>query len=276
MRHIDHGYAVTSHVSQGLTEGRVIVNIDTDSSRNLINTRLAYVTVSRAETDARIYTNDAETLGARLATDVSKTAAVDFRQPVAAPRRPTVEPEVHQYSDPNHRIAAVATAYMQRPDSSVIVAPDRAERQELNQLIRADLQAQGTLSPDSKSLTVHVEQPITNAKLAAQYTPGDLIQYGQGSPEVHGINHNSVGTVLASDPQKNALTVQTSTGDWATYSPHLREKEHRLSQAANGTHVRTVFEGAWRKTETDAEGAWLDVSKHGRRPQFPHHSLAGI
>jgi len=221
MRHIDHGYAVTSHVSQGLTEGRVIVNIDTDSSRNLINTRLAYVTISRAETDARIYTNDADTLGARLATDVSKTAAVDFRQPMAAPRRPTVEPEVHQYSDPNHRIAAVATAYMQRPDSSVIIAPDRAERQELNQLIRADLQAQGTLSPDSKSLAVHVQQPIANAKLAAQYTPGDLIQYGQGSPELHGINHNSVGTVLASDPQRNALTVQTSTGDWATYSPHL-------------------------------------------------------
>jgi hypothetical protein len=38
MQHFDHGYAVTSHVSQGLTEGRVIANIDTDSSRSLINT----------------------------------------------------------------------------------------------------------------------------------------------------------------------------------------------------------------------------------------------
>ena len=81
MQHFDHGYAVTSHVSQGLTEGRVIANIDTESSRSLINTRLAYVAVSRASDDARIYTNNAETLGARLATDISKTAAVDFRQP---------------------------------------------------------------------------------------------------------------------------------------------------------------------------------------------------
>ena len=37
--------------------------------------------VSRASEDVRIYTNDAVTLGARLATDVSKTAAVDFRPP---------------------------------------------------------------------------------------------------------------------------------------------------------------------------------------------------
>ena len=54
MRNFDHGYAVTSHSSQGLTEGRVIANIDTDSSRSLINTRLAYVSISRASEDARI------------------------------------------------------------------------------------------------------------------------------------------------------------------------------------------------------------------------------
>ena len=63
MRHFDHGYAVTSHSAQGLTEGRVIANIDTDSSRSLINSRLAYVAISRASEDARIYTNNAETLG---------------------------------------------------------------------------------------------------------------------------------------------------------------------------------------------------------------------
>jgi len=76
-RQFDHGYAVTSHSSQGLTSGRVLANIDTDSSRNLINDRLAYVAISRASDDARIYTNNAETLGERLATDISKTAAID-------------------------------------------------------------------------------------------------------------------------------------------------------------------------------------------------------
>jgi hypothetical protein len=42
-RQFDHGYAVTSHSSQGLTAGRVLANIDTDASRNLINARLACV-----------------------------------------------------------------------------------------------------------------------------------------------------------------------------------------------------------------------------------------
>jgi hemoglobin-like flavoprotein/ferredoxin-NADP reductase len=77
-RQFDHGYAVTSHSSQGLTADRVIANIDTDSSRSLINNRLAYVAISRASQDARIYTNNAETLGQRLATDVTKTATLDF------------------------------------------------------------------------------------------------------------------------------------------------------------------------------------------------------
>ena len=76
-RQLDHGYAVTSHSSQGLTADRVIANIDTDSSRSLINDRLAYVAISRAAYDARIYTNSAATLGERLATDVSKSAALE-------------------------------------------------------------------------------------------------------------------------------------------------------------------------------------------------------
>jgi len=79
-RQFDHGYAVTSHSSQGLTAGRVLANIDTDSSRNLINNRLAYVAISRASDDARVYTNNVETLGERLASEITKSAAVDFKQ----------------------------------------------------------------------------------------------------------------------------------------------------------------------------------------------------
>jgi conjugative relaxase-like TrwC/TraI family protein len=74
-RQFDHGYAVTSHSSQGLTTGRVLAHIDTDSPRSLINSRLAYVSISRASDDARVYTNNAQTLGERLATDISKSAA---------------------------------------------------------------------------------------------------------------------------------------------------------------------------------------------------------
>jgi hypothetical protein len=80
MRHIDHGYAMTSHSSQGLTAERVLINMDTSTHADLINTRFAYVSVSRASHDVQIYTNDAAALGQRLSSDVTKTSAVDFQQ----------------------------------------------------------------------------------------------------------------------------------------------------------------------------------------------------
>jgi ATP-dependent exoDNAse (exonuclease V) alpha subunit len=78
MRHLDHGYAVTSHSSQGLTSARVIVNMDTDVHPELISSRFAYVSVSRASHDAQIYTNDAASLARKLSQDVSKSAAISF------------------------------------------------------------------------------------------------------------------------------------------------------------------------------------------------------
>jgi UvrD-like helicase C-terminal domain len=58
-RHLDWGYAVTSHSSQGQTAGRVLVHVETaHASEKLVNQRLAYVAVSRGQHDARIYTDD--------------------------------------------------------------------------------------------------------------------------------------------------------------------------------------------------------------------------
>jgi ATP-dependent exoDNAse (exonuclease V) alpha subunit len=78
MRHFDHGYAVTSHSSQGLTSERVLVNMDTNVHPELINSRFAYVSVSRASHDAQIYTNDAAKLATNLSQDVCKASAVSF------------------------------------------------------------------------------------------------------------------------------------------------------------------------------------------------------
>jgi len=77
MRHFDHGYAVTSHSSQGLTSERVLVNMDTNVHPELINDRFAYVSVSRASQDAQIFTNSASTLTTSLSHAVSKTSALE-------------------------------------------------------------------------------------------------------------------------------------------------------------------------------------------------------
>ena len=78
MRHFDHGYAVTSHSSQGLTADRVLVNIDTEVHPELINPRFAYVAVSRAAEDAQIYTNSASSLTASISHAVTKTSALEI------------------------------------------------------------------------------------------------------------------------------------------------------------------------------------------------------
>jgi len=93
--HLDHGYAVTSHSSQGQTADRVLVNVDTQQAgEKLVNRRLAYVAVSRGRYDAQIYTNDKTQLAEGLGRDVShRTATETRREPVLHAKREAPELE---------------------------------------------------------------------------------------------------------------------------------------------------------------------------------------
>ena len=244
-RQYDHGYAVTSHSAQGLTTGRVIANIDTDSSRSLINTRLAYVAISRASEDARIYTNNAETLGQRLATDVTKTVAVDFTTKVEQPAAPQVSkaPTVHEYNNPDSRLAAAVADYSSRPERSVMLAPARAEREELTQLARADLYSKGQLGRDAHAVPVLVEKESGSRRKAEAYEQGDKIHYKTGSPGIDHIPHDSTATVLSTTPKRNLITVQIdNTKETVTYNPaqlSTQTRESRLFQE----QTREIAEG---------------------------------
>lgn len=254
-RQFDHGYAVTSHSSQGLTAGRVLAHFDTDSSYSLINTRLAYVAISRASDDARVYTNNAETLGQRLATDISKTAALDFRSPtstnkvqeaVAAfrannPATGTAKLQeqgrIHEYASPEHRLAAVALAYTAQADRAVVIAPDAVDRRELTQLIRDELRQQGRLATESRSLPILVERDLGNPRLAANYAMGDEIHYKAGSLDEHGIADNSTATVLSVDPRANTLTIATRDANEVSYNPALMKKQTGESTVYREDHL---------------------------------------
>jgi conjugative relaxase-like TrwC/TraI family protein len=96
--HLDHGYAVTSHSSQGQTADRVLIHVDTESAgEKLINRRLAYVAVSRGRHDAQIYTNDKSHLTEQLSRDVSHRSAME---PGRA-QQPAAE-KIEQTSAPSH------------------------------------------------------------------------------------------------------------------------------------------------------------------------------
>jgi ATP-dependent exoDNAse (exonuclease V) alpha subunit len=104
--HLDYGYAVTSHSSQGQTAGRVLIHVDTDKSELLVNNRFAYVSVSRAQHDAHIYTNDGSKLSHSLGRDSSQRTATEVEKQPAAPNtelvsqrggRPSEEEQSHSF-----------------------------------------------------------------------------------------------------------------------------------------------------------------------------------
>lgn len=74
--HLDYGYAMTSHSSQGQTADRVLIHVDTElAAKDLLNNRMAYVSVSRGAFDAQLFTDDREKLPMALSHDVSKETA---------------------------------------------------------------------------------------------------------------------------------------------------------------------------------------------------------
>jgi len=82
--HLDHGYAVTSHSSQGQTAERVLIHVDTNlAAKDLLNRRMAYVSVSRGQWDAQIFTNDRRKLPQALGHDVSHQSAHKPEQAIA-------------------------------------------------------------------------------------------------------------------------------------------------------------------------------------------------
>jgi conjugative relaxase-like TrwC/TraI family protein len=86
--HLDYGYAVTSHSSQGQTADRVLVNVDAQrAGEKLVNRRLAYVAVSRGRYDALIYTNDKTQLAEGLGRDASHRTATETRQEPVVPAK---------------------------------------------------------------------------------------------------------------------------------------------------------------------------------------------
>jgi conjugative relaxase-like TrwC/TraI family protein len=176
MRHFDHGYTVTSHSSQGLTTDRVLVNMDTTVHPELINTRFAYVSVSRASHDARIYTNDAGTLGERLSTDVTKTSAIDLQK---APVEPTANRQTKEPLMTNSREHSQDDLRREPPTEAMV---------SLTEIIRREAEI------DSRHYA-----PIEAA--LPKETEG--YEWKRETGEIESYKHDQTGGWLHIDPQSN-------------------------------------------------------------------------
>jgi ATP-dependent exoDNAse (exonuclease V) alpha subunit len=176
MRHFDHGYAVTSHSSQGLTADRVLVNMDTKVHPELINTRFAYVSISRASEDVRIYTNDAAVLSERLSTDVSKTSAVNLQ-------KTQVEPTYNQQTQTEEPPMTNSREHSQ----------EELRRQTLAETIFH--------APENVSTIADIEHRHNAPIQAALPKEASDYEWKRETGEVQSYQHNHAGSWLHIDPQ---------------------------------------------------------------------------
>jgi ATP-dependent exoDNAse (exonuclease V) alpha subunit len=87
---------VTSYSSQGQTAERVLVHVDTElGAKDLLNSRMAYVSISRGQWDAQIFTDSLEKLPKALGHDVSHQNAYKPEQAMSAPLQKIVPAPTH-------------------------------------------------------------------------------------------------------------------------------------------------------------------------------------
>jgi ATP-dependent exoDNAse (exonuclease V) alpha subunit len=128
---------------------------------------------------------------------------------------------VKEIPNAEERIRAIAKAYVESPEKTLIVSPDNASRRELNVAVREELKAKGALAPDDRNFSVLVQrQDMTGAERtwASHYEINDVVRYSRGSQAI-GMEAGSYGTVAAINPAANLLTVEKSSGEQAVYDP---------------------------------------------------------
>ncbi len=150
----------------------------------------------------------------------------------------TRQGRVHEITSREARLEAIAKAYAERPDATLVVSPDNRSRQELNERIHRELQSSGRVEEQEHRLTVLVpRQEMTGAdrQWAAQYEPGDIVRYTRGSKAV-GVRSGEYVHVTSVDREQNLLTVERDNGQQLTYDPHrlhgvsvYREAEREFS-----------------------------------------------
>lgn len=77
--HVDHGYCVTSHASQGKTVDTVLISA-TSRSFAAVNAEQFYVSASRGRDDCQIYTDDLESLRERVTESSVKQNGVELQR----------------------------------------------------------------------------------------------------------------------------------------------------------------------------------------------------
>jgi ATP-dependent exoDNAse (exonuclease V) alpha subunit len=119
------------------------------------------------------------------------------------------------------RFEAIARAFAEAPQSTLVISPDNQSREELNTIIRSLLKEEGQVGDDVFKLGVlKNRQDLTSEdrKAASSYHIGDSVRYHRGS-EALGLGAKSYASVVEVNADDNLLTVRRADGKFVTYDP---------------------------------------------------------
>lgn len=128
---------------------------------------------------------------------------------------------VHTVEHRAERFQAIAAAYADAPEGTLIVSPDNQSRAEINSAVRNQLRQSQQLGETEYTAAVLANrQDVTAADraVAHSYHVGDSVQYLRGSKQL-GLPAKSYARVTAVDSEQNRITVEAAAGKSVTYDP---------------------------------------------------------
>jgi conjugative relaxase-like TrwC/TraI family protein len=128
---------------------------------------------------------------------------------------------VHEITDREERLAAIAREYLRQPDRTLIVSPDNRSRLEINQVIHQARQTEGQVAAQERHVRVLVaRQEVTGAdrQWAEHYQVGDVVRYTKGS-HTYGLAAGEYARVVQVNAEDNQVTVRHAHGARVAYDP---------------------------------------------------------
>ena len=125
---------------------------------------------------------------------------------------------VHEITDRQERLEAIAKAYAERPEQTLVVSPDNRSRQEINERIHHELQSSGRVAEQKCQLGVLVpRQDMTGAdrQWAAQQASSADLRF-----KVRGFS--ALNARMHIEGQRNAIDAQ-SAGPFLVLAADRRE-----------------------------------------------------
>nr|WP_245630915.1 MobF family relaxase [Candidatus Nitrospira nitrificans] len=124
---------------------------------------------------------------------------------------------VVELADRAERLGAVASEYIARGEEgrgrTLVLTGTRADRAELNQLIRTGLKEEGTIRGQKINAEVLVQKSFTKAQSrdAGQYQAGDMVKFQKTYPSL-GVEAHEYGRVVQADVSAGMVELKMESG----------------------------------------------------------------